>query len=101
VFLEYTKDKVSYYFRAPKEGELVIFVKEEAKNMPVSICLSLVGQGSPIYSWIIGGKEEYIGRIKESGKEKFLVLPEGKIQYEYLKNTQIKGRVCNVMKVLK
>jgi|GEM_PF-6526207 len=98
-FEGFTKDKLTYYFRAPKEGELVIFVKEEdIKNIPVSICLSLVDMGAPLYSWIIGEKKEYMGKILGREKGKFLVLPEGKMQYEYLKNTQIKGRVCNVIR---
>lgn len=103
-FIAWTKDKVSYSFRSPRIGELVIFVKkEDAKKVSFPLCLSIVGQGAPLYSWVIGKKEEYIGRIKEKRGDDFLVLPEGKIEYGYpygfIKKEQIKGRVCGVIKL--
>lgn len=101
-FIGWTKDKVSYCFRSPRIDELVIFVKEEdTKNASFSICLSLFDQGAPLYSWVIGKKGEYIGRIKEKKGDNFLVIPEGKIKqgypYGFIKKEQIKGRVCGII----
>lgn len=101
-FIGWTKDKVSYCFRQPRIDELVIFVKEEdAKKAPFSLCLSLIDQGAPLYSWVIGKRKEYIGRIKEKRCDNFLVIPEGKIKYGYpygfIKKEQIKGRVCGII----
>lgn len=105
-FMAFTKDKVSYYFRAPKEGEFVIFVrKEDAKKRPFSVSFSLVGGGAPLYSWIIGKSSEYIGRIKEIRGENFLVLPDKeeavKEPYGLLEKKQIRGRVCDTARYYK
>ncbi|HAW49607.1 TPA: hypothetical protein DCX16_01450 [bacterium] len=94
----FTKDKVSYLFREPKPGNMIVFVQEKDINKkPICICISVIGENTPIHSWIIGGCKEYIGKIEEKKDDLFLVFYQEK--KVLVKKEQVKGRVCGFVSV--
>lgn len=105
-YITFIRDKISYYFRCPKEGELVVFVNEEdVKKKSFFIHLSTIVHETSICSWKIGGpSEEYIGRIKKKRENDFLVLPGfckkevTEESYRLLKRVQVKERIVLILK---
>lgn len=67
----FSLDKIIYWFKKPAKGDLVVFVRETAaRKINMVFALSVFNNVFPEKIWVIGNKEEYLGRIIAEEGEK-------------------------------
>lgn len=67
----FSLDKIIYWFKKPAKGELVIFVREAAaRKINMVFALAVFSDDFPEKTWVIGNKEEFLGRIIAEEGEK-------------------------------